>query len=504
MADDLQQLKEAYTWLLSSVSVQFPCGVRQYTMVEFNDPGIGPARLTSSGTEFNNFFQNLRAYDGGDCPEYAMGGLKLALQESPHNSIIMVLTDASAKDYNDAVLINEIKSLISETESQVFFMITGLCSNTEDPAFTIYREISRLSFGHLYQLDLPSLGSAFRYVGSIIARPAKSSQRIFSRDYESGEHSDTFSVPEKLTEVIMTTEGSITSLQVAGPDKSRVALKKVMSEKWGSMYSVRGPKKGSWKIDVSGKGPHSIRVEGLKVPSTALTSHCIKCDPNATCEDYDGSKVCTCKEGFLGNGLRCSDDDECAYAWLNKCAEGTCINTIGSYTCSCRSGYIVNEDYICVPIDYCTKPSNNKCHEHSTCTNTDGGYTCTCSPGFEGDGFDCKYTKCTDIESLDFVLKCGENEMKASFPTCQLKHYHYAANSARLVVESCTGFEDAVGLVSVIAPLKEGECGTTAFRNGTHTIYRNRLFVAPDSEVVGTSNLIFPIVKRFSCIYANS
>ncbi|NP_001008097.1 MGC89178 protein [Xenopus tropicalis] len=472
-------------------------------MVEFNDPGIGPVRHTTSGTEFGNFFLNLNAYEGGDCPEYAMGGLKMALQASPHNSIIMVLTDASAKDYNDAILINEIKSLISVTQSQVIFMVTGLCSDTSDPAFTIFREIARLSFGHVYQLNLASLGSAFRYVGSVIARPAKSSLRLFSGDYESGSHSDSFAVPEKLTDLIMTTEGSISSLKVAGPDTRPVALRTVVSEKWGSMYRLRSPKKGSWKIDVTGEGPHSVRVEGLKVPSTALTTDCSKCHPNATCEDYDGTKICTCKEGFFGNGIRCSDEDECAYSWLNKCAEGTCINTIGSYTCSCSSGYIANEDHICVPIDYCAKPSTNKCHEYATCTHTGSGYTCACSSGFKGDGFDCKYSKCTDIASLDFVLKCNENEMKASFPACQLKHFGYAVNGVQLAGTRCTGVEDALGLVSVTSPLKEGECGNTVVNNGTHTTYRNRLFVAPNSEVVDATSLVFPVVKRFSCTYIN-
>lgn len=46
-------------------------------------------------------------------------GLKVALEESPNNSFILVLTDASAKDYNDEDLRKEVYSLINTKQSKV-------------------------------------------------------------------------------------------------------------------------------------------------------------------------------------------------------------------------------------------------------------------------------------------------------------------------------------------------------------------------------------------------
>ena len=31
-----------------------------------------------------------------------------------------------------------------------------------------------------------------------------------------------------------------------------------------------------------------------------------KCDANATCENTEGSYVCTCKPGYFGNGVKCT------------------------------------------------------------------------------------------------------------------------------------------------------------------------------------------------------
>ncbi|KAE8579316.1 hypothetical protein XENTR_v10023994 [Xenopus tropicalis] len=40
MHDDIQQLHLVNNWILDRTVAQFPCGVRQYTMVEFNDPSM--------------------------------------------------------------------------------------------------------------------------------------------------------------------------------------------------------------------------------------------------------------------------------------------------------------------------------------------------------------------------------------------------------------------------------------------------------------------------------
>ena len=66
------------------------------------------------------------------------------------------------------------------------------------------------------------------------------------------------------------------------------------------------------------------------------------CAKNAylTCGNYS-LPDCVCKSGYQGNGfLNCTDVDECANAHSLCHKYADCINTEGSFECSCRVGYV--------------------------------------------------------------------------------------------------------------------------------------------------------------------
>jgi len=71
------------------------------------------------------------------------------------------------------------------------------------------------------------------------------------------------------------------------------------------------------------------------------------CHSNAVCENIQERFTCTCKKGFMGNGLNCQDINEC--------------NT-----------------------------NNGGCHSSALCENNAGSFMCTCRKGFKGDGFSCE------------------------------------------------------------------------------------------------------------------
>ena len=63
------------------------------------------------------------------------------------------------------------------------------------------------------------------------------------------------------------------------------------------------------------------------------------CDANATCEDVAGTDTCICATGFTGDGLTCTDNDECSNGSNNCDENATCSNTPGSFSCDCNSGF---------------------------------------------------------------------------------------------------------------------------------------------------------------------
>ncbi|XP_070184460.1 mucin-like protein, partial [Littorina saxatilis] len=67
-------------------------------------------------------------------------------------------------------------------------------------------------------------------------------------------------------------------------------------------------------------------------------SVCDVCYDNSTCDaDLTQGNVCTkCPDGFLGDGVKCYEVDECRQT--SPCNQ-QCANTVGSFNCSCHVGF---------------------------------------------------------------------------------------------------------------------------------------------------------------------
>ncbi|XP_043945195.1 uromodulin-like [Protopterus annectens] len=400
MSDDIKQLKLVNRQFLDQVVAKFPCRVRDYTMVEFNDPEVGPSRSTKSKDEFAMFFDKINPNGGGDCPELFLQGLKLALEMSPQHSFILVLTDASAKDYSNVDLQRSVDSLIEEKKPRVFVLATGLCESKDSPEFAIYRHLAEKTSGHVLQIGVADIGKVFRYLEKILIRPVDSTQQLLSKIYDfKGTHTEPFTIDNHLTSLMISTDGPVTHIGLISPEATEIPTKKLLSESWGSVYTADRPLKGEWSLNITAEGPHSVTLEGF-IGGT----QCSGCPANAECKadcKYD------CKEGFDDDGMACTDIDECSNENLNSCRLGTCVNTVGSYKCLCPSGYA--EDFPgagCKDIDECSQPELNHCHLAAVCTNSEGNYSCSCQYGYTGDGYRCEKNECILSAPCDAYKEC--------------------------------------------------------------------------------------------------
>ena len=70
------------------------------------------------------------------------------------------------------------------------------------------------------------------------------------------------------------------------------------------------------------------------------------CDDDARCTNLNGSFECECNPGFAGDGVECSDIDECSLS-LHTCdANATCTNLKGSFSCRCGSRFTGFEGFM--------------------------------------------------------------------------------------------------------------------------------------------------------------
>uniref|UniRef100_A0A7N6F6Z0 Nidogen 1a n=1 Tax=Anabas testudineus TaxID=64144 RepID=A0A7N6F6Z0_ANATE len=118
------------------------------------------------------------------------------------------------------------------------------------------------------------------------------------------------------------------------------------------------------------------------------------CGSHAICNNQPGTFRCECEDGFHFS----SDGRTCVefHRPVDACEEGThtcdiperalCSYTGGSsYICTCRQGF-TGDGRICQDIDECQV---GRCHQDAVCHNTQGSFSCQCRLGYYGDGLHC-------------------------------------------------------------------------------------------------------------------
>uniref|UniRef100_A0A663LQR9 Nidogen 2 n=1 Tax=Athene cunicularia TaxID=194338 RepID=A0A663LQR9_ATHCN len=119
-----------------------------------------------------------------------------------------------------------------------------------------------------------------------------------------------------------------------------------------------------------------------------------QCGPFTVCLNMPGSYRCECRGGYQP-----AEDGQACVPLAppsNPCEDGShpcapadrarCLPRAGGRpTCECLPGY-AGDGIDCSDVDECTR---NPCHPAATCYNTPGSFSCRCQPGYEGDGFQC-------------------------------------------------------------------------------------------------------------------
>ena len=69
-----------------------------------------------------------------------------------------------------------------------------------------------------------------------------------------------------------------------------------------------------------------------------------------SCTNTPGSRTCSCNGGYTGDGVTCTDVNECVTSNGGCSANATCTNTPGSRTCACNAGYTATaRPALCTP-----------------------------------------------------------------------------------------------------------------------------------------------------------
>ncbi|KAF6016425.1 HMCN1 [Bugula neritina] len=561
MSDELRQAQAGAKKILNSALSNPQEFLHDFILVPFNDPGVGPATVTTNRVTFENALSSIRVNGGGDCPEMAIGGIKQALEVAHPNSLIYVFTDAAAKDY---LLTDKVIELIQQTQSKVTFVMTGDCGSRSAPGYTCYRRIAQASSGEVFTVEKGQVETILDTLiettipkapktGGNTGKPAPKNTTVIAPTVNYGEVSVVYlsfnsggskvryplEIDSQLSDFTISLTGDRPDLQVYDETGALVSPSeyRVVAD-LSSVYIIKfdNPRPGRWAMTFSSSSFHTLKVTGSSIidfnqrfgvsdiisdfadlfprpvsgiPSytfieefgttgvqftqldfltpdgqmlsqftlnkTSLpnisaigfdekgfqftrvsksglfsvnttgieqcqkcapggTSRCVvvgkvdlknlsstkfrcecrtpyfegngvtctnvnecteltdNCNNNAVCTDTFGSFYCDCKPGFAGNGVVCANINECLHPKYNGCqGTGVCTDTIGSFQCSCFNGFEPSNKTapLCADINECERGLDS-CSANHECVNTIGSYSCVCKAGFTGNSTHCE------------------------------------------------------------------------------------------------------------------
>ena len=155
----------------------------------------------------------------------------------------------------------------------------------------------------------------------------------------------------------------------------------------------------------------SCEDEDKCVEPTAEQRAELSCHDDAVCKNLVGGFNCTCIAGYFGDGFECLDSDECAEGpittvadiedpmyGVNNChADTACVNVVGDYNRTRNTGYVGN-GVQCSDFDECADSNDNDCDVNAECDNIIRSYNCTCLDGWTGSGFDGDFADLNECE----------------------------------------------------------------------------------------------------------
>lgn len=248
---------------------------KQYLLVRFGDPDVGPPSTTPDADVFLGRVNALFPAGGGDCPELAFSALLQAVGASMRGSNLYFFSDASPKDpflANSVIIAARLKNI------RLNFLLSGTCS----PLHPAYLDAAEQTGGLAFLLAAAELPQAFAlvepsleddFVTILLARDVLANDgRTYQVPVDSTVRRLVISVAVDRTDLVEVLDP--TGTPVANGDPG-VTIRTISS---GRLVTIESPAVGGWTLRVNGNGDLAVAanansaIEFLRFDFTELVN----------------------------------------------------------------------------------------------------------------------------------------------------------------------------------------------------------------------------------------
>ncbi|CRK98213.1 CLUMA_CG011576, isoform A [Clunio marinus] len=258
MHDDLEQLRAGAKQIVTELSARDDNPIFNYILVVYRDPTVEPAFQTKNPDDLLAKLKQIQTIGGGDCAEYALTGLKVALQLALPNSLAYVFSDATAKDL---AYYEEVLGLIQKKQATVNFLLTGDCDDPAGPGYQVYVKLSRASNGQVYDMNKSNVKDVLLAIRHTVNYNYAA---LTSVDADSAGTSNTkLNVDKSISELSVSLSGKNPRLTITDPMNETVKSGEELSLMNLKLVKIKDPVDGLWNVETEAESSHSIRLGGI-------------------------------------------------------------------------------------------------------------------------------------------------------------------------------------------------------------------------------------------------
>ncbi|KAJ2945335.1 hypothetical protein O0L34_g9427 [Tuta absoluta] len=255
MTDDIDAVKSGANAIFDTVINSNISQIEDFVLVTFNDPTYDHRITTTDRDDFKSALANIRVHGGGDCPEKALSGIELGLQESRPGSLLYFFSDASATDPDKH---EAVKSLAQSKGIQVVFVLTGDCKGSYNEGNEkVYHQLAKETSGQVFNLRKNEVGEILTYVKTQINNRK---EILLTEEFPSGTHEKNFEVDSKMKELVISVSGDNPELVITGPDGIAPPTRTESSTSTFLIVTVTEVKPGTYNAKVTSSSRNSIKV----------------------------------------------------------------------------------------------------------------------------------------------------------------------------------------------------------------------------------------------------